>query len=203
MKKLLVVTATPKSIEASYTLRLTEEFLKTYIRKHAHDRIERLDLYRAEIPLIDATVISAWSKKDDYTPEEERIIARMNELLDQFLAADKIILAAPMWNFLFPPLLKAYIDNLVITGKTFTYTDTGPVGLLEDKPVLLIQARGGIYQEIPFSTFDHATPYLKHIFGFLGIRNFHTLLCEGTNIGLGETSFEAAISQLELLTARF
>ncbi len=203
MKKLLVVTATPKSIETSYTLRLTEEFLKAYAAKHDRDRIERLDLYLAEIPLIDATVFSAWSKKDNYTPEEERITSRMNELLDQFMSADKVIIAAPMWNFLFPPLLKAYIDNLLIAGKTFTYTETGPVGLLEDKPILLIQARGGIYQEIPFSTFDHATPYLKHIFGFIGIRNFHTLLCEGTNIELGEASFEAALSQLDFLTTKF
>lgn len=203
MKKILAVLANPKPSASSYTLRLTDAFLAAYAERHPNDIIERLDLYSSDIPLIDATVLAAWGKKDDYTPEEQRITARMNELLEQFLAADKVVLAAPMWNFLFPPLLKAYIDNLVIAGKTFSYTETGPVGLLADKPVLLIQARGGIYQEIPFSTFDHATPYLKHIFGFLGIQNFHTLVCEGTNMGVGDASFDVALSQLDALTAKF
>ncbi|WP_346355529.1 FMN-dependent NADH-azoreductase [Azotosporobacter soli] len=203
MKKVLVVTANPKPTDASYTLRLTEAFLTAYAKRHPDDRIERLDLYAVDIPFIDSTVFSAWGKTENHTPAELKLVGRMNELLDQFLAADKVILAAPMWNFLFPPMVKAYIDNLVIAGKTFSYTETGPVGLLSDKPILLIQARGGLYQEIPFSTFDHATPYLKHVFGFLGIQNFHTLVCEGTNMGLGDASFDVALSQLDALTAKF
>jgi FMN-dependent NADH-azoreductase len=104
----------------------------------------------------------------------------MNEILDQFLAANKYIFVSPMWNFSMPPMLKAYIDNITIVGKTFKYTETGPVGLLTDKKVLHIEARGGVYSEGPMQDFEMSDRYLHKLFtGFLGVPSFERIIIEG------------------------
>ncbi|MFP3821738.1 NAD(P)H-dependent oxidoreductase, partial [Bacillus sp. SIMBA_008] len=86
---------------------------------------------------------------DTLSAEEQAKVARLNELSDQFVSADKYVFVSPLWNFSFPPVLKAYIDSVAVAGKTFKYTEQGPVGLLTDKKALHIQARGGYYSEGP------------------------------------------------------
>lgn len=84
-----------------------------------------------------------------------------------------------MWNFSFPPVLKAYIDAICIAGKTFKYTAQGPVGLLTDKKALHIQARGGIYSEGPAAAFESGHSYLAKIMQFHGVPSFEGLFVEG------------------------
>ena len=91
-------------------------------------------------------------------------------VLDEFLAADTVVIGAPMYNFTLPTQLKAWIDRIVIAGKTFRYTEKGPVGLAKGKRVIIALARGGIYRDgSPASALEHVEPYLRGIFDFIGI----------------------------------
>jgi FMN-dependent NADH-azoreductase len=91
-------------------------------------------------------------------------------VLDEFLAADTVVIGAPMYNFGIPSQLKAWFDRIAIAGKTFTYTEKGPEGLVGDKRVIIALARGGVYAEgSPSAGFEFVQRYLKAAFNFLGI----------------------------------
>ena len=91
-------------------------------------------------------------------------------VLDEFLAADMIVIGAPMYNFTLPTQLKAWIDRIVIAGQTFRYTENGPEGLATGKRVIVALARGGFYdQGSPASALEHLESYLRGIFNFIGI----------------------------------
>ena len=91
-------------------------------------------------------------------------------VLDEFLAADTVVIGAPMYNFTLPTQLKAWIDRIVLAGKTFRYTETGPEGLAGGKRVVIAVARGGFYDEgSPASALEHLETYLRGIFNFIGI----------------------------------
>jgi FMN-dependent NADH-azoreductase len=93
-----------------------------------------------------------------------------SSVLDEFLAADTIVIGAPMYNFTLPTQLKAWIDRIVIAGKTFRYTETGPEGLVKDKRVIVALARGGFYDaNSPAASLEHLETYLRGIFNFIGI----------------------------------
>ena len=184
MSNVLYVYANPKPLEQSYTLRLAKSFIDDYQKIHPQDVVTGLDLYKADIPFINEDVLGAWGKLGQgitLTEAEGAAVGRMSVILQQFTDADKVIFGVPMWNFSFPPIVKAYIDNLVIAGKSFKYTAQGPIGLLNDKPVLFIQSRGGFYGQEPMKSFEMAESYFKNVLGFLGIHNFKALLCEGVN----------------------
>ena len=132
MAHILFVKGNPKDAHNSNTLQLATRFLDTYRQHHPADSIEELDLYGGSVPLLDGDVFNGWgkiSKKDTLQFEEQRKVERLNALVDQFLAADKLILAAPMWNFGYPPMVKAYLDSIAVAGRTFRYTVEGPEGL--------------------------------------------------------------------------
>ena len=91
-------------------------------------------------------------------------------VLDEFLAADTVVIGAPMYNFTLPTQLKAWIDRVVIAGKTFRYTAEGPEGLATGKRVIIALARGGFYDEgSPASALEHLETYLRGVFNFIGI----------------------------------
>ena len=91
-------------------------------------------------------------------------------VLDEFLAADTIVIGAPMYNFTLPTQLKAWIDRIVLAGKTFRYTASGPEGLAGGKRVIIALARGGFYnQGSPASALEHLETYLRGVFNFIGI----------------------------------
>lgn len=185
MAKVLYVKANPKADEYSYSSRLANAFLEEYQKHHPEDEIVKLDLYKAEIPFLDVDVFSAWGKfasHDELTEIEKSKAEHMDQLTTQFLEADRVIFSAPFWNLSYPPMLKAYIDTICIAGKTFEYTEKGPVGLVPDKPVLLIEARGGIYSKGPGAEMENSQRYLKTIMNFMGIQNFTPFIIEGLHL---------------------
>lgn len=150
-------------------------FIETYKETNPTDEIVTLDLFTEDIPNLDADVMSGWGKLragqqiDTLSTEELAKVSRLNEILDQFIATDKMIFVTPMWNFSFPSVVKTYIDAVAVPGKTFRYTETGAVGLLHDKKVLHIQARGDFYSEGHLADEELGDRYLKHIMNFMGI----------------------------------
>jgi FMN-dependent NADH-azoreductase len=105
-------------------------------------------------------------------------------VLADFLAADVIVIGAPMYNFGIPSQLKAWIDRIAVPGKTFRYTETGPEGLAGGKKVIVASTRGGIYSaDAPAAVMDFQEPYLRTVFGFFGITDLEFVRAEGMGLG--------------------
>lgn len=182
MSKVLCITANPKTIEESKSLTMAREFLEVYRKNNPQDTVIEMDVYRGKIPLIDSDVFSGWgkyAKNEELTPGEREKVGNIGVYTDQFLEADKYIFVTPMWNLSLPPMMIAYIDTIVIAGKTFNYTEHGPVGLLEGKKAVHIHARGGAYSEPPMRDMDFADRYLRALLNFLGITDVVSVICEG------------------------
>ena len=126
-----------------------------------------------------------------------------SSVLDEFLAADTIVIGAPMYNFTLPTQLKAWIDRIVVAGKTFRYTETGPEGLASGKRVIIALARGGIYSGTsPAAALEHLETYLKGVFNFIGIEP-EFVIAEGLNLGpdYREQSLKGALGETVRLAA--
>jgi FMN-dependent NADH-azoreductase len=102
------------------------------------------------------------------------------DILEEFLAADTIVLGAPMYNFTIPTQLKAWIDRIAVAGKTFRYTDAGPEGLAGGRRVVIAISRGGFYT--PDNAYEHVESYLKSLFNFIGIEP-EFVRADGVNYG--------------------
>ncbi|MXQ55076.1 FMN-dependent NADH-azoreductase [Shimazuella alba] len=182
MAKVLYITANPKPVAESFSLRTGQAFLEEYKKASPQDEVVHLDLYKLDIPMIDADVFNGWGKLangKDLTSDEKAKVERIAEITDEFVSADKYVFVTPFWNFFFPPKLKAYIDAICIAGKTFKYTENGSVGLLGEKRVVHIQARGGFYSEGPTKELEFGDRYLRTVFGFLGVTDIQTVVAEG------------------------
>lgn len=186
MSKLLYVTVSPLSGEKSKSINVGDHFIKEWKVNHPNDTVATLDLFNGDIPFLSQDIFDAWSVlksgESIYTlPKKDREKVRRNdELLNQFMEADKIVFVNPMWNLFFPPVLKAYIDILCVARKTFAYTAEGPVGLLKDKKVLHIQSSGGVYDRSEGAPIvDFGDAYLKHMMGFFGIFDYEAIHIDG------------------------
>lgn len=187
MAKILYITAHPLNEEQSVSLAAGKAFIDTYKEVNQNDEIIHLDLYKENIPHIDADVLGGWGKLQKGTEfaalsaEQQAKIGRLAELVDQFTGADKFVFVTPLWNFSFPPVMKAYLDAVAVAGKTFRYTPEGPVGLMTDKKVLHIQARGGFYSEGPAAAMEMGHRYLTTIMNFFGVPSTEGVHIEGHN----------------------
>ncbi|MFB6467351.1 FMN-dependent NADH-azoreductase [Cytobacillus sp. Hz8] len=187
MEKVLYITAHPHDETHSYSMAVGKAFIDTYKETNANDEVIHLDLYKENIPEIDADVFSGWGKLqsgqafDVLSSEEKAKVARLGELCDQFISADKYVFVTPLWNFSFPPVMKAYLDSVAVSGKTFKYTEQGPAGLLTDKKALHIQARGGYYSEGPAAEMEMGHRYIGIMMQFFGIPSIEGLFVEGHN----------------------
>lgn len=103
-------------------------------------------------------------------------------VLDEFLAADVIVIGAPMYNFGVPSQLKAWIDRIVVAGKTFRYTEAGPEGLAGGKRVIIASSRGGVYSSGPAAGLDFQENYLRAVLNFIGIDDVQFVRAEGVNL---------------------
>jgi len=124
-------------------------------------------------------------------------------VLDEFLAADTIVIGAPMYNFTLPSQLKAWIDRILVAGKTFRYTENGPEGLATGKRVIVALARGGFYDSgSPAATLEHLETYLRGVFNFIGIKP-EFVAADGLNISPEhrEASIKQALGETIRLAA--
>ena len=124
-------------------------------------------------------------------------------ILDEFLAADTVVIGAPMYNFTLPTQLKAWIDRILVAGKTFRYTEAGPEGLAGGKRVIVALARGGFYDKgSPAAGLEHLESYVRGIFNFIGIEP-EFVAADGLNFGpeQRERSLDAALGETVRLAA--
>lgn len=116
--------------------------------------------------------------------ENDPSAAEGEKVMAEFLAADVIVIGAPMYNFGISSSLKAWIDRIAVAGKTFQYTAAGPEGLAGGKRVIIASSRGGVYSDgSPASVMDFQEPYLRTVFGFLGVTDIEFVRAEGVAMG--------------------
>ncbi|WP_018923529.1 FMN-dependent NADH-azoreductase [Salsuginibacillus kocurii] len=184
MAKVLFIKANSRPDDQAVSLQMYNSFKAEYEKTHPNDEIEELDLFEENLPYYSVDKINGMFKKAkdlELTSEEQEAADLVTGYLNQFLEADKVVLAFPLWNFSVPAVLHTYFDYLCQAGTTFRYTEEGPVGLLNDKKVVLLNARGGIYSEGAAASMEMAVNYVETILGFLGIEERSSVIIEGHN----------------------
>ena len=150
---------------------LSREIVSQLSAQHPHAEVKYLDLATSALPHLSGRSLAKLDADES---------ARSAGTLDDFLAADVIVIGAPMYNFTIPSQLKAWIDRVVVAGKTFRYTQSGPEGLAKGKRVIVGLARGSVYA--PGSPAEFAESYLKHVFGFIGVTDVEFIRAEGLGL---------------------
>ncbi|HEX4021341.1 MAG TPA: FMN-dependent NADH-azoreductase [Acidobacteriaceae bacterium] len=138
------------------------------------------------------------------TPEQKKALELSDKLVDEFLAADIVVLGVPMWNFGVPAPFKAWIDQITRAGRTFQYTANGPKGLSKATRAIVLSARGGAYAPgSPYSAFDQQEPYIRTILAFLGIPQVEVVHAEQQAMGPenAEAGRKAAREHVAVLTS--
>jgi FMN-dependent NADH-azoreductase len=173
--------------ERSASRTLTREIVARLTAEHPHTAVRHIDLAAEELPHLSGPSLAR---------SDAAQAARDTELLEQFLAADVIVIGAPMYNFSIPSQLKAWIDRIAVAGKTFRYTSSGPEGLAGAKEVIVALSRGGIYA--PGAPGEFVESYLKFVLGFLGIRSVTFVRAEGLAISpeRRQAGLDAAIASI-------
>lgn len=178
----------------SVSRQLTAEIVAEWRKSHPNTSVEYLDL-AVDTPNhfnADALGIKVGVQASP-TEAQRRENAVSERLVSQFLASDVIVIGAPLYNFTVPTQLKAWIDRLAQAGRTFSYTDKGPVGLAGGKTVIVASTRGGIYSTSEGGqALEHQESYLKAIFGFFGITDVRIVRAEG--LAMGDAPKAAALS---------
>ncbi|MGE0329445.1 MAG: FMN-dependent NADH-azoreductase [Ramlibacter sp.] len=171
---------------ASVSRQLTERIAAQWRAAHPGTVVDYLDLAASAPSHLSAQSLGfrLSPDADNLSDEQRRENAVSETLVSQFLAADVIVVGAPLYNFSIPSQLKAWIDRIAQAGRTFKYTDKGPVGLAGGKTVIVASTRGGVYSTSDAgNAMEHQESYLKTVFGFLGITDVRFVRAEGVAMG--------------------
>jgi FMN-dependent NADH-azoreductase len=185
--------------DASFSNKLSNAILEKLKSEHGETEIQTLDLSKTPLPYLSELDISAF-----YTPEEQRTEAQKStlkfsdEATEELLNADIVVIGVPLYNFGIPAVLKGWIDQVARAGKTFSYDENGPKGLLTGKKVFLSIASGAIFSEGPYKSYDFSESYLRAVLGFLGITDVTTFRVEGSAIPeFAENALPKALAAVE------
>lgn len=178
MKKVLYIKANIKPEGQSRTFKVSDNFIEEYKRLNPEDEIITLDLYKEGIDFLrpeDLGVV--------FGPKTEE--SKKHPILKyayQIVEADKIVVAAPMWNLGSPAILKAYFDYVSVTGITFKYTAEGPVGMCKADKALIVSGRGGDYSNEITSQFEMGERYIRAILSFFGVKDIKSVSAENLDV---------------------
>ncbi|MEH2257814.1 FMN-dependent NADH-azoreductase [Nostoc sp.] len=188
MVNILHIDSSPRG-ERSHSRELSKEFVSAWKAAHPEDAIAYRDLGHYPVPHVDeAWIAAAFSPPETHTPELTEALRISDELIDEFLAADRYVFGVPMYNFNIPSTFKAYIDQIVRTNRTFAIDAQGYRGLVEGKKAVIITARGGDFSATsPLLAYDFQEPYLRAIFGFIGITDIQFINANSLNEGDART----------------
>ena len=182
--------------EHSVSRRLTAAVVAQIKSEQPDARVTYRDLVANPLQhLSGAHLMAANAKPKDVDAQIAADNVQGATVLEEFLAADTVILGVPMYNFSLPSQLKTWIDRIAVSGKTFRYSADGPEGLAKGKKVIIVSTRGGHYSAGPAAVMDHQESYLKAVLGFLGVTDIEIVRAEGLN--LSPDSKIEAISEAE------
>jgi FMN-dependent NADH-azoreductase len=176
--------------DASVSRQLSQAIVTQLQAKHADATVEYLDLAQQPIPHLTAEILMG---------QDAEQAALGEKIIQQYLDADVVVVGAAMYNFGLPSTLKAWIDRISVAGKTFKYTENGPVGLAGEKKAYIASSRGGVYGEN--SPADFQEGFLKTIFNFTGVNDVEIIRAEGVNMGAEskDQAIASALAQVQSL----
>ena len=185
MSQLLVIESSARH-EGSISRQLTQDFIAQWQAQQSHAQVVVRDVAKEPLPHLDSDLLAGWMlPKEEQTAAQQAAALRSDQAIEQLLAADVLLLAAPMYNFSIPSTLKAWFDHVLRAGVTFKYTEQGPQGLLSGKRAVVLTARGGVHAGLPS---DHQEAYLRQVLGFMGIDDVQFVHAEGLNMGQGSAT---------------
>jgi FMN-dependent NADH-azoreductase len=187
--------------ENGQSSKLAQDFVAAWRARQPDGSVVVRDLAAQPLPHLTAERFQAFlAKPEDRTPEQKAIVAESDALIDELKAADQVVLGLPMYNFGIPSTLKAYIDHIARAGVSFRYTTNGPEGLIGDRKLTVLAARGGRYVGTPKDT---QSGYVRDFFNFIGIRDIDFVYAEGMAMdeATRRDALEAAQSRIDKLAA--
>lgn len=207
MAHILHIDSSPRG-ERSNSRTLTQEFVSNWKNTHPNDTVTYRDLGHNPVPHVDEPwIAAAFSPPEARSPELNQAIQLSDALVDEFLAADHYVFGVPMYNFNVPSVFKAYIDQIVRVNRTFTVGKNGFKGLVEgNKKMLIITARGGNFSPgSPAAAYDFQEPFLRAIFGFVGITDISFVNLENLSAGdeVIEQSYAGVRQAMEKVAANW
>jgi FMN-dependent NADH-azoreductase len=189
MTHLLHIDASPRG-ERSHSRRMTREFVEQWKQAHPNDAVTYRDIGRNPVPHVDeAWIAAAYAPPEQDTPQLQQAIGISDQLVDEFLAANVYVVGIPMYNFSIPSTFKAYIDQIVRPGRTFMLepkdTQNPYKPLVLGKKMVVITARGdsGFGPGERNEKMNHQDPYLRTVFGFIGITDLTFIHVENDELG--------------------
>ena len=183
----------------SVSRQLTAQIVQQWRASHPNTRVEYLDLATHAPSHLSADSLGFRMPPGtaDLSALQQHENAVSEALVAQFLAADVIVMGAPLYNFSIPSQLKAWIDRVAQVGRTFKYTDKGPQGLAGGKTVIVASTRGGVYSTTEGGrAMEHQESYLQTVLGFFGITDVRFVRAEG--LAMGEAAKAQALASTEL-----
>lgn len=182
--------------EQGRSSQLAAAFVTQWRSAHPGGSVVCLDLAADPLPPLDLAAFQAFATPEaDRTAAQQALVARSDALIAQLRQADEIVLGLPMYNFSVSAQLKNYFDWIARVGVTFRYTEFGPEGLIADKPLHVMAARGGLYREYGG---DHQTPLVRDFFAMIGLSDLRFVYAEGLNISEDMRAAAMAGAQAEI-----
>ena len=179
--------------QASASRQLTRQIVDRLTAADPRIEVTYRDLDRTPLPHLDSNHLAGMAPGAVTGETTRKELADSTAALEEFLAADVIVIGAPMYNFSVSSQLKAWIDRVLVAGKTFSYTAEGPKGLAGGKRVIIASSRGGIYQpDTAMAAMDFQETYLRAVLRFIGIDNVEFVRAEG--VAFGPEQREAALA---------
>lgn len=168
----------------SITRQLSRALVDALQSRHGQTRIFYHDLAKNEIPHLSGEILgAAFTPAEEWNDLQRQEHARSEQLIGEFMSSEILVIGAPMYNFTIPSQLKSWIDRVAVAGRTFKYTETGPVGLAGGKTAYIVSARGGVYNNEQGQSMDFQEDYLKAVLGFLGISDVRFIRAEAVSMG--------------------
>jgi len=182
----------------SYSYKLSNAIVNKVIEKYPGSTVEEVNLNDQEIPHLNPAILrSMFTPGDQLTDEGRESVRYSNEAVKQLMAADIIVIGAPLYNLTVPSTLKAWGDQITRAGITFGYSENGPVGMVTGKKVYVAMSSGGIYSEGPSKGNDFVAPYLKAFLGLLGMTDVTVFRAEGVKLpGVKENALAKGIASI-------
>ncbi|NQY39023.1 MAG: NAD(P)H-dependent oxidoreductase [Henriciella sp.] len=160
--------------------------------------VTKREIGLSPLPLISETWVGAnFTPEEDRSDDQKKVLELSDTLIEEIEAADTLVLGVPIYNFGVPATFKAWVDMIARARKTFKYTENGPVGLLEGKKAYVVIASGGTQSG---SEIDFATPYVRHVLGFVGIHDV-SIIAADQLMATGDEKLAAAREQIAALAA--
>jgi FMN-dependent NADH-azoreductase len=182
MCNILYVNSSPRG-SASYSNKVAQSVIRDLREKHPGTTLIERHLAQEPLAHIDDDFVTATRSADGPSTDRQRaLLARSDALIDELLAADIVVIAAPMINFSVSSTLKSWFDYIARAGRTFSYSESGPKGLVTGKRVVIVSASGGIYSG-ENAAFDFQVPWLCDMLAFLAMTDVEVIRVEGTALG--------------------